>query len=324
LAQASRSRFDPSSTPCLQAEMGGDGAPVLRRSTDALARIPWQVDAAMFTGCSVLSAVSVVPVVLTVDKAVTEAAAGKSLGSAMAAGLRDLLKRPHVVAKSAPFWLVMGVYTSTYGASNLIDVIAERREMSSGTQSASKLVVATGAYTTSSILKDVAFAKMFAKAADVGKEAVKRVPMTTYGTFLFRDSLIIGAGFILPHMVAGGLRSSTNMDQKKCETVAQLATPCAMQIVITPIHLLGLNFYNMPNGTPAERARSVWSTCPESTGVRMLRFLWAYGVGGVVNKELAQRARDWTVSSYVTTSEQADSPLSHLVEEPTILGANHA
>jgi len=261
---------------------------------------------------------------MTVDKAVTEAAAGKSLGSAMAAGLRDLVKRPQVVAKSPAFLLVLGVYTSTYGASNLVDVIAERRDMSSGTQSASKLLLATGAYTTSSILKDVAFAKMFSKAADVGKGAVKRVPMTTYGTFLFRDALIIGAGFILPHMVAGGLRSSTNMDQQRCEKVAQLATPCAMQVVITPIHLLGLNLYNMPRGTPAERARAVWSTCPESTGVRMLRFFWAYGVGGLVNKELAQRARDWTVSSYATASKQAGAPLFHAMQEPTFLDANRA
>jgi len=234
-----------------------------------------------------------------VDKAVTEAAAGTPLSKAIAAGLGDLLRRPHVVVRSAPFWLVMGVYTSTYGANNLIDVLAERQDMSSTAQASSKLVVATGAYTTSSILKDVAFAKMFSKAADAAKPVQRAVPMSTYGTFLFRDSLIIAAGFILPAMVAGALRTNADMEQKKAEKVAQLATPCAMQVVITPIHLLGLNFYNMPTGSAGERARAVWSTCPESTGVRMLRFFWAYGVGGLVNKELSQRARDWTVNKYV-------------------------
>jgi len=88
------------------------------------------------------------------------------------------------------------------------------------------------------------------------------------------------------------------MDRKRADKVAQLATPCAMQVVITPIHLLGLNFYNMPAGSAAERARAVWSTYPESTGVRMFRFCWAYGVGGLLNKELSQRARDWTVQHY--------------------------
>jgi hypothetical protein len=151
---------------------------------------------------------------MTVDKAVTEAAAGARLGRAMATGLRDMLMRPHVVVRSPAYWLVMGVYASTYGANNLIDVLAERRDMSSAAHKSSKLVVATGAYTASSIFKDVAFAKMFSKAADAAKPVQRAVPMATYGTFLFRDSLIIGAGFILPAMVAGVLRTSTDMEQK--------------------------------------------------------------------------------------------------------------
>jgi hypothetical protein len=280
--------------------MGGDSAPMPRRSAEALAAIPWQVDAAVFTGCTVLSAASVVPVVMTVDKAVTEAAAGTPLRTAMAMGLRDLVKRPQVVIRSPAFGLVMGVYAATYGANNLIDVLAERYEMSSTAQSSTKLVAATGAYATSSILKDIAFAKMFSKAATAGKVAQRAVPLATYGTFLFRDALIIGAGFILPNMVAGAIRSSAEVEQKKAENIAQLATPCGMQLFITPIHLLGLNFYNMPKATAVERARAVWSTCPESTAVRMLRFTWAYGVGGLVNKELSQRARDWTVSKYAS------------------------
>jgi len=142
----------------------------------------------------------------------------------------------------------MGVYTLTYGASNLVDVVSERRDLGSGTQNSLKLLGATGAYTTSSILKDVAFAKMFSKAAETAQVANRAVPLTTYGTFLSRDALIIGAGFILPAMVAGGLESATGMDRPKAEKVAQLATPCGMQIAITPIHLLGLNLYNTPRG----------------------------------------------------------------------------
>merc|ERR1711920_343684 len=183
-----------------------------------------------------------------------------------------------------------GVYTLTYGASNLVDVVSERYELGAGTQNTMKLCGATGAYTTSSILKDVAFAKMFSKASAAATEVKRAVPPTTYGTFLFRDSLIIGAGFILPAMVAGAIKSNTEIDAQTADKIAQLATPCAMQVVITPIHL--------PGATTAERFRSVASTYPEATGVRMLRFLWAYGVGGLVNKDLTQRARDWTVHRY--------------------------
>merc|ERR1719291_48537 len=110
--------------------------------------------------------------------------------------------------------MVMGVYTLTYGANNVTDVVSERYDLGSATQNMMKLFGATGAYTTSSILKDVAFAKMFSKAAEAATEVKRSVPMSTYGTFLFRDALIIGAGFILPAMVAGGLQKNTEMDKQ--------------------------------------------------------------------------------------------------------------
>jgi len=275
--------------------MGGDSAPAPRRTQEALAKIPWQVDAGIFFGCSVASALSVVPIVMAVDKSVTQAAAGIPLGQALKKVVIDMVKRPRAIAM--PFGMVMGVYTLTYGANNLVDVLGERYELGSATQNSLKLFGATGAYTSSSIAKDVAFAKMFSKASETAAEVKRAVPLTTYGTFLLRDALIIGAGFILPAMVAGGLKSN-GMEQPTAEKVAQLATPCAMQTVITPIHLLGLNLYNTPVATTAQRIKAVSKTYPEATGVRMFRFSWAYGVGGLVNKALNQRARDWTVERY--------------------------
>jgi len=293
--------------------MGGDGAPVARRPREALAKIPWQVDAGVFFGCSVASALSVVPVVMAVDKAVTQAAAGMPLGQALKKVVLDMAKRPRAVA--IPFGMVMGVYTLTYGANNLVDVMGERYELGSATQNSMKLLGATGAYTSSSIAKDVAFAKMFSKATEAAAEVKRAVPMTTYGTFLFRDALIIGAGFILPAMVAGGL-SANGMEKPTAEKVAQLATPCGMQLAITPIHLLGLNLYNTPVATASDRIKAVAKNCPEATGVRMLRFFWAYGVGGLVNKSLNERARAWTVERYCSNV----TALNEYVERGTCTG----
>jgi len=275
--------------------MGGDSAPIARRSPQDLARIPWQADAGVFLGASIVSAFSVVPVVMAVDKSVTQAAAGMPLGQALKKVVLDMVRRPRAIA--VPFGMVLGVYTLTYGSANLVDVLGERYELGSTTQNSMKLAGATGAYTSSSILKDVAFAKMFSKATEAAAEVKRAVPLTTYGTFLFRDALIIGAGFILPAMVAGGLKSN-GMEPPTAEKVAQLATPCCMQVVITPIHLFGLNLYNTPVATTSERMRAVAKNCPEATGVRMFRFFWAYGVGGLVNKSLNQKARAWTVQRY--------------------------
>jgi len=280
--------------------MGGDSGPAPKRPSEALALIPWHADAAVFTGCSILSAFSVVPVVMAVDKSVTQAAAGTPLSQALKTVGRDMITRPIAVLKSSPFWMVMGVYTCTYGANNIVDVASERFDLAPATVTSTKLVCATGAYTATSILKDVAFAKMFSKAADSVKEVKRSVPLSVYGTFLFRDALIIGAGFILPAMVAGAIKSNTKMEPKRAEKVAQLGTPCAMQIIITPIHLFGLNLYNAPTATVGERMRAVMSTYPQTTGVRMFRFFWAYGVGGLMNKELNQNAREWTVGRYAS------------------------
>merc|ERR1712217_1007405 len=130
--------------------------------------------------------------------------------------------------------MVMGVYTLTWGASNLVDVVSERYDLGAGTQNTMKLCGATGAYTTSSIIKDVAFAKMFSKASTAATEVKRSVPLTTYGTFLFRDSLIIGAGFILPAMVAGAIKSNTELDALSCDTcVGMWGAELALDIKIS-------------------------------------------------------------------------------------------
>merc|ERR1712025_1414068 len=91
--------------------MGADSGPAPKRSSEALAQIPWQVDATIFTGCSLMSALSVVPVVMAVDKSVTQAAAGMPLGKALKRVVIDMVKRPRAIA--IPFGMVMGVYTLT-------------------------------------------------------------------------------------------------------------------------------------------------------------------------------------------------------------------
>jgi len=282
--------------------MGGDEGPPARRSAEALAVIPVHVDAAVFSGCAIVSASSVVPFILTIDKAVNQAASGiMPLGKALAQGVADIIKRPHVVVRSPAMWLVVGVYGSTYTAANLIDVAAERYDVSNKQHMTGKLVGTTAVNMSASLVKDIAFAKMFSKEAVAGAAATaakRSVPLATYGCFLCRDTLTIGAGFIFPPLVASALQASAGMERQKADKAAQLITPMAMQTICTPVHLLALNMYNVPVATWNERAAAVRKTCPESTGVRMFRFMCAYGIGGILNKELSQRARSWTVDRY--------------------------
>lgn len=75
---------------------------------------------------------------------------------------------------------------------------------------------------------------------------------------------------------------------------AQFVTPAAMQIVSTPIHLLGLDLYNRQGKLSiGERLSRVTRDWGVSAVARMGRIVPAFGVGGVVNakvrRDLMQR-----------------------------------
>ena len=60
--------------------------------------------------------------------------------------------------------------------------------------------------------------------------------------------------------------------------------PAAVQVFSTPLHLLGLDFYNRNgNTTLGERWAVVRKAWAVSTLARLCRIVPAFGVGGVVN-----------------------------------------
>jgi len=282
------------------------------RPLEVVKQIPASADAGVAVASAICASGTATPFILTIDKAVVQAAAGTvSLGQALAQGAKDLFIRLPQLVKSPALWLVWGVYAATYTAANLVDVVSERKQISAATHSSVKLVGTTGINMSASLVKDVLFAKMFGKhdfvkdAGEAAKSAAKRsVPPATYGIFLMRDTLTIGAGFTLPPLVACGLQSTAGMDPKVADKVAQISTPMGMQLVCTPLHLLALNMYNTPQALWAQRAREVWATCPQSTFVRMLRFCCAYGFGGLLNKDLTARGRAYNEQRYLSKAPQ--------------------
>ena len=92
-------------------------------------KVPLKVDMSIAIGSAMIASAAVTPLVLTIDKAVIQAAAGQMrLGAALKDGLFNLIKRPQAVFFSFPFLLVWGVYTSTYIAANSFDVYNERKK----------------------------------------------------------------------------------------------------------------------------------------------------------------------------------------------------
>ena len=68
---------------------------------------------------------------------------------------------------------------------------------------------------------------------------------------------------------------------------AQFIAPAAMQIISTPIHLLGLDLYNRQGQLGfSERVARITRDWGAGVLARMCRIVPAYGVGGVVNANM--------------------------------------
>jgi hypothetical protein len=95
-----------------------------------LEKVPISVDLSIGVVSAIIASGCVTPFLLTIDKAVIQAAAGSiKLGPALINGVADLVKRPGAMLRSVPLWLVWGVYGATYIAANTIDVYNERKSI---------------------------------------------------------------------------------------------------------------------------------------------------------------------------------------------------
>jgi hypothetical protein len=71
------------------------------------------------------------------------------------------------------------------------------------------------------------------------------------------------------------------------QTIAQFLAPASVQLISTPMHLLGLDLYNrgqkMGWGDRWAIVKKNWGV---SAAARICRIVPAFGVGGVVNSKL--------------------------------------
>merc|ERR1711939_1152245 len=101
------------------------------------------------------------------------------------------------------------------------------------------------------VYKDSCFARMFG-APSSSSAAV--VPRLSYALFAIRDSMTIFASFNLPPIIAPQLASLPSAITSRFSRIlstesgrantAQFLAPAAIQMISTPIHLLGLDLYN--------------------------------------------------------------------------------
>jgi hypothetical protein len=126
-----------------------------------------------------------------------------------------------------------------------------------------------------------------------GSGSVKRgVPPISLVLFGIRDSFTIAASFNLPPILAPHIPLEALpafMHGFERQNIAQFVTPAAVQVLSTPMHLLGLDWYNNPKHTAGERWVVVKEKFLSSWGARVGRIVPAFGVGGVVNAKVRKR-----------------------------------
>jgi hypothetical protein len=258
--------------PCLQ-ESQEDSLRLL--SALLISKYPLRLSLGISTAMTVLT---------TSNRAIIENASGKRpMLPSLKASFSSLLFQPHRFLTSKPFALIFALYTGTYLMANTLDTFKSTTQNKSAahtTSGPSKFVATSVANLSLCLYKDSQFTKIF------GAVSPRPIPPVTYALFAARDCLTIFASFNLPPMIAPSLPLSAEMERYVSRaSTAQFLAPAAIQLVSTPLHLLGLDIYNRNGSTTLKerfaKVRVDWLT---SSFARMCRIVPAFGMGGVVNK----------------------------------------
>jgi hypothetical protein len=223
-----------------------------------------------------------------------ENASGRStLGESLKTSFKSLLLRPHAVVFSKPVALILMLYGGTYLTANTLDTATstvQGQKASHVTAGTSKFAASSAANVGFCIYKDQVYVRMFGPPGAVPRP----VPTVSYALFALRDCLTIFASFNVPPLLAPRIEEQLTTEWKRHlsgVTCAQFLAPAAVQLASTPLHLLGLDLYNRPQGvagTPGLRGR--WDLIRKnwlpSAMARICRIVPAFGVGGVVNTKV--------------------------------------
>ncbi|KAK3938241.1 hypothetical protein QBC46DRAFT_390722 [Diplogelasinospora grovesii] len=242
------------------------------------------------------AAVMVAPIISIIDRSIMENASGRrSLGASLRSSLTTLFLRPHRVLLSKPFALIFMLYGGTYLTANMLDTATstiQNRPASHVTSGTAKFATSSAANIGLCIYKDQVFVRLFGPPGAVPRP----VGMPSYLLFAARDCMTIFASFNVPPLLGPYLSQRMGSEVQKYasgQTVAQFAAPAAVQLISTPVHLLGLDMYNRPSVRDwRQRWNAVGKNWAISTAARICRIIPAFGVGGVVNVKVRKGLMD--------------------------------
>lgn len=212
-----------------------------------------------------------------------------NLKTSLIQSFQTFLSRPHNLIFSKPFALIWLLYGGTYATANALDTFTStmnNKSASNVTSGTAKFVASSSANVGLCLFKDQSFAKMFGSGGPP-----RPVPLPSYALFTLRDCLTVFASFNVPPLLGPVISRSMGKELEKSisgQTIAQFAAPATIQVISTPLHLLGLDLYNRGGKevTWADRWQIVRKNWTVSAVARMCRIVPAFGVGGVANGKM--------------------------------------
>ena len=224
-----------------------------------------------------------------------ENASGRAtLGDSIKASLRTLLTRPHNFLFSKPAALIFCLYGGTYLTANTLDTVSstvQNRPATTVTHGTTKFAATSATNIGICVYKDQVFVRMFGAPGQIPRP----VPRASSLLFAVRDCITIFSSFNLPPLLGPVLDQHLTTSIQKAvsgTTMAQFATPAAVQVLSTPLHLLGLDLYNRSHssGHGSIPWRDRWDAVRKNWAIscvaRIARIVPAYGCGGVVNTKI--------------------------------------
>ncbi|KAB8078301.1 hypothetical protein BDV29DRAFT_166465 [Aspergillus leporis] len=253
------------------------------------------------------SASLITPAVMILDRLVVEKSShNQPLLPAFRRHLWLSITQPATFLTSRPTLLVWSLYTATFAAANATQTVLERVYPDVDHAIAGMATFLSTFVVNSSvgIWKDVRFAQLFGQSptpkpttnpspsppafskSSILRRSIRTMPLATYSAFLLRDGLTIFGSFSLPAMVSSSIPDWIASREYLKILFAQLAIPASIQLVSTPIHLLGLDLYNRRMPLPAsDRFARVGRDWIGASLTRMCRIIPAFGIGGFANTE---------------------------------------
>ncbi|KAI1487911.1 hypothetical protein F5X96DRAFT_647954 [Biscogniauxia mediterranea] len=241
----------------------------------------------------------VAPIVSIIDRSIMENASGRTtLANSLKTSLRTLLLRPHALLFSKPAALIFMVYGGTYLTANTLDTATSTalgRPATHVTSGTTKFAASSAANVGLCVYKDQVYVRLFGPGG-----SPRPVPLPSYALFTLRDCFTIFCSFNVPPLLGPWLSERMGREVRRRvdgATVAQFAAPAAVQLLSTPVHLLGLDLYNRPSAPQGSGGflappswRDRWSQVRKnwlvSSAARICRIVPAFGVGGTVNTKV--------------------------------------